>query len=306
MGRFKLLPSWFYRIHPIFRTPTRAILVFGLVGTLLAFTGNIPFVADLYNYGALISYLILMLSLIKLRNIEREVYRPWKIPGSMILSIAGRNVEIPLIGVGGLIGTLTLFILTLLLHPAGRLFGTLWLLLGLLVYAAYRRKIGLPVTASLMKDRVSPISHIYEVGLLVRPIDDPQTVVNTVLRGVDRRFRITLMSILEPRALAIDPGTINGSIQLEHMAQESLEDLEEIAKMLRKKGYEVNVRVYVGDLEKIIDAQLEGERLDFIAVIRRFTGKAKLEKVVEESSLRKIISKHPGRIMVLRRVSEVG
>ena len=306
MGRFKLLPSWFYRIHPIFRTPTRAILVFGLVGTLLAFTGNIPFVADLYNYGALISYLILMLSLIKLRNIEREVYRPWKIPGSMILSIAGRNVEIPLIGVGGLIGTLTLFILTLLLHPAGRLFGTLWLLLGLLVYAAYRRKIGLPVTASLMKDRVSPISHIYEVGLLVRPIDDPQTVVNTVLRGVDRRFRITLMSILEPRALAIDPGTINGSIQLEHMAQESLEDLEEIAKMLRKKGYEVNVRVYVGDLEKIIDAQLEGERLDFIAVIRRFTGKAKLEKVVEESGLRKIISKHPGRIMVLRRVSEVG
>ncbi len=299
MGRFRLLPSWFYKIHPLFRTPTRAIVVFGVIGLLIAFPGDIPMVAELYNYGALISYQVLMLSLIRLRNLERDIYRPWVMPGTIRI---GRGLEVPLLGAVGLAGTMTLFALTLLLHPSGRVFGTLWMILGVILYILYRRRIGLPPNAALMRDEVAAISHIYDVGLLVRPIDDERTIVGSVLRALDRRFRITLLSIIEPRKLALDPATAKGSIELERLSSETLRDLERIAQMLRRRGYQVDARVYVGDLEKVVEAQLEKGRLDFIAVIRRFTGKARVERAGEDGLL-KIISKYPGRVMVLRRVS---
>jgi len=57
MGRFGLMPAWFYKVHKRFRTPIRAIAVFGLLGAAIALLGELHFVADLYNFGALLSYL---------------------------------------------------------------------------------------------------------------------------------------------------------------------------------------------------------------------------------------------------------
>ena len=55
MGRFDLLPRWFYKVHPKFKTPIRTIIVFGAIAIALALVGELTFVADLYNYGALLS-----------------------------------------------------------------------------------------------------------------------------------------------------------------------------------------------------------------------------------------------------------
>jgi len=302
MSRYKLLPRWFYKIHPRFKTPTRTIILFGLTGLLLASFGNIPFVAELYIFGGLVSYLILMLAFIKLRNSREEVYRPWRVPGEISLKISGRILSMPIIGVIGFIGVACLLILTLIFHANGRILGTLWLTVGILIYIIYRRRVGLRAVSSISAQQILPISYIYDIGILVRPIiERAETVVETVARSLDNRFRITFLSILDPEEFNLNLDYIPGRAQLYQLKSEALRELEEAAEKLRKIGYEVEARVFIGDLEKITSMLLDSGRLDFIALIRRISGKTKIEKT-HENKLYRVISKYHGKIMVLRRV----
>lgn len=302
MGQYKLLPKWFYKIHPRFKTPTRTILLFGLIGLVLASFGNIPFVAELYIFGALISYFILMLTFIKMRNLKEEVYKPWKVPGELSLRIGGKTFRIPVLGILGLIGVGCLLFFTLFFHANGRVLGTAWLIIGILMYIIYRRKIGLKSISSISAQQVLPLSRIYDVGVLVRPIiERAERIVDTVTKNLDKRFRVTFVSIVDPEELNLNYSNINDRTQIYEIRSEALAELEEVAEKLRKLGYEAEVRVYIGDLEKILSILLESGRLDFIALIRRVTEKIRIEKA-HESKLYKVISKHHGKIMVLRRI----
>ncbi|MCL7390430.1 MAG: APC family permease [Thaumarchaeota archaeon] len=302
MGRYKLLPRWFYKIHPRFKTPTRTIVLFGLIGLLLASFGNIPFVAELYIFGALVSYLILMLAFIKLRNLREEVYRPWIVPGEVSLKIGGGTFKIPIVGVIGFIGVASLLILTLLFHAKGRVLGLLWLTTGVVMYMVYRRRIGLKAASSTSAQQILPISHIYDVGILVRPvIERAEAIIDTVSRSLDKRFRITLISVVDPEEFNLNLSDITDRAQLYQLRSEALSELEEVAEKLRKIGYKAEAMVFIGDLEKIISILIDSGRLEFIALIRRITEKIKIEKT-HEDKLYRVISKYHGKIMVLRRI----
>lgn len=302
MGRYSLLPKWFYKIHPRFKTPTRTIILFGLIGLVLASYGNIPFVAELYIFGALVSYFILMLSFIKMRNTKEEVYRPWKVPGELSLKISERTLKIPIIGVFGLTGVGCLLSLTLLFHATGRVLGIVWLILGIVMYIIYRRKIGLKVISSTSAQQILPLSRIYDVGVLVRPIiERAEKIVDTVTRNLDRRFRINLISIIDPDEFNLNLSNIYDRAQLYEIKNEASVELNEVAERLGKLGYEARVKVFIGDLEKIVSLLLESGRMEFIALIRRMSEKIRIEKT-HESKLYKVICKHHGKIMVLRRI----
>jgi APA family basic amino acid/polyamine antiporter len=302
MGRYKLLPRWFYKIHPRFKTPTRTIVLFGLIGLLLASFGNIPFVAELYIFGALVSYLILMLAFIKLRNLREEVYRPWMAPGEVSLKIGGGTFKIPIVGVIGFIGVASLLILTLLFHAKGRVLGSLWLTTGIVMYMVYRRRIGLKAASSTSAQQILPISHIYDIGILVRPvIERAEAIIDTVSRSLDKRFRITLISVVDPEEFNLNLSDITDRAQLYQLRSEALSELEEVAEKLRKIGYKAEAMVFIGDLEKIISILIDSGRLEFIALIRRITEKIKIEKT-HEDKLYRVISKYHGKIMVLRRI----
>ncbi|MDW7986408.1 MAG: amino acid permease [Nitrososphaerota archaeon] len=302
MGKYRLVPQWFYKIHPRFRTPTRTIVIFGLIGLILASFGNIPFVAELYVFGALLSYLILMLAFIKLRNIREEVYTPWKVPGEITINFKRKIIRIPLLGLIGLIGVGCLLILTLIFHSKGRILGTIWVTTGLVMYILYRKKIGLKPTISASASQIMPISYIYDVGVLVRPIvERAERIVDIVTRNFDRRFRIMLTSIVDPDDFNLNLSRISDRAELYHIRSDTIEELDDIANKLRKAGYLVEVRVFVGDLEQIISSLLESGRLEFIALIRRISEKVKVEKA-HEDKLYRVISKYHGRIMALRRV----
>ncbi|MEN2974657.1 MAG: APC family permease [Candidatus Caldarchaeales archaeon] len=302
MGRYRLISKWFYKIHPRFRTPTRTIIIFGLIGLALASFGNIPFVAELYVFGALISYLILMLAFIKLRNVGDEVYVPWKVPGEIKIRVGGRTVRVPILGLVGLIGIGGLLVLTLLFHSNGRVLGTLWIVIGVVMYLLYRRKMGLRPTASLSVAEIIPVSYIYDVGVLIRPIvEKSEKILDIVTRNLDRRFRITLISIIDPDDFNLDLSQISQRASLYQIKDETMEELGEIADKLRRLGYIVRVRVFIGDLERILNSLLESGRMEFIALIRRISEKVKVEKA-HEDKLYRVISKYHGRIMTLRRV----
>ncbi|WP_128860026.1 amino acid permease [Methanocella paludicola] len=151
MSRYKIMPVWFSKLHPRYRVPTRTIVVFSLasIGFVLfvwimgtyKLTHEDPTIilGDLYNYGALVSFMLVNLSLIALRNRRPELYRPYKSPWAFDVKVKGRNWIVPILPVLGFIVCLFVWILVLNLHEIGKIVGTLWFIVGIAMYLWYRR-----------------------------------------------------------------------------------------------------------------------------------------------------------------------
>jgi len=301
MGKFYLIPRWFYHIHPKFRTPVRTIIVFGIIGLLLTLPGNIPFLASLYNFGGSLSYMFLMISLLLLRIREREVYRPWKIPFSIKLKGKGEYaIEIPIVGLLGLVGTTAIWILVVLLHPAGRLFGFIWMAAGIALYIAFRKLSKKPIIGREEKNMVLPAGYRMRVAVLVRPYDDPKVIRKSIERALDKRFSIKLLSIIDM------PGIMASSreeAEIRAARKETEKTLADLAKELRSMGYDAEYDVRVGDLERILEEEVGRSDVDFLAYIVRGFDKAYFEKGFDEK-VHSLMLKHPGKIMLLKRTAE--
>ncbi|GBC69772.1 putative amino acid permease YhdG [archaeon HR01] len=288
MGRFNLLPRWLHNIHPRFRTPTRPLTILGPIAILLALPGDIPFLASLYAFGALLSYVILTYCFIKLRNVAVEDYRPWKVPGS----IKYRGLEIPVLGLLGLVGTSAAFTLFLIFHAAGRNIGLAWMAAGLASYVIARKLSKMKLISRDESLQIAPMGYKMKVAVLVRPYEDLDVVKSTIYHGCDRRFLLKLVSVVEA----------NGSdADLENLQKRVAEDLQGLADSLKGEGYEVEYKVVVGDFEAEVSKMLDTGEVDMIAYIQRRTGKAVIEKG-HEQQIHRIMTAYPGKTMSLRRV----
>ncbi len=99
MSRYKIMPTWFSKLHPRYRVPSRTIVVFTLasisfiifvwiMGTYRISSEDPTIIlGDLYNYGALVSFMLVNLALIKLRNKRPDLYRPYKSPFAIYVKI---------------------------------------------------------------------------------------------------------------------------------------------------------------------------------------------------------------------------
>ncbi len=158
MSHFRLVSSWFSHVHPKFHTPSNAIIGFGWVGlvlTVVAFLTPqvLDTLANVYAFGATFGYMLVFISLIRLRFVDPYSPRPYKVPGNLKWKRKdGSVVEVPLIGFLGLLGVGSIFFTVILTHAIGRIVGPLWLLVGLLYYAYFRRKNGLPIFGSVKHD----------------------------------------------------------------------------------------------------------------------------------------------------------
>jgi APA family basic amino acid/polyamine antiporter len=151
MARYKIMPAWFNHIHPKFRVPSRTIVVFTLasVGFVLfvwimgtyQLTHEDPTIilGDLYNYGALVSFMLVNLALIRLRNRRPELYRPFKSPFAFSVKRKGKDFIVPILPLLGFFVCLFVWILVLSLHEIGKVVGTLWFIAGIIFYLWYRR-----------------------------------------------------------------------------------------------------------------------------------------------------------------------
>lgn len=158
MGRFQLASGWFGRVHPKYRTPVNSIVGFSLVSVLLTvFAFMTPRALDtlgnLYAFGATLGYTLVFASLIRLRFVDPYSPRPYKVPGNVrIKRRNGTVIEVPLIGFIGLIGVFSIWLMVMITHDIGRIFGPLWIAVGVAYYAIYRRRNGLPVLHSIPRD----------------------------------------------------------------------------------------------------------------------------------------------------------
>ncbi len=293
MGKLGLLPHWLYAIHRRYGTPTRAIILFGVIGLLLTLPGDIPFLASLYNFGASLSYIMLLLSLIILRNKEPNVYRPWKMNPTLRLKRRGRVYEIPLLSLIGLIIVSAIFTLFLLLHSLGRILGPVWMAAGVAGFYIYRRHfLKRPVRSVEEQALALPAGYLMRLTVLVRPQEDPRTVEEALRHSLDKRFSLKLLSIVDPEI----------EDDVEGARLEAEKNLEEARRVLASSGFEVEHEVRVGSYDEVVDWEVEKGGSDFIVLLVRRFEKAVLEKEsVLDSKIHSVLVKHPARVMLLRK-----
>jgi APA family basic amino acid/polyamine antiporter len=149
MGLHRQVPDRLSRLHPRFSTPWIGILVFGGVACLTIIPGEAAFLGNMYAFGAMLSFTVAHVSVIRLRIKEPDRPRPYRGPGT--LRVAGR--ELPLFAVLGGIGTGLAFVTVTLLHLAVAVAGVLWLAFGMALYIVYRREHGLDLRTTTRAPR---------------------------------------------------------------------------------------------------------------------------------------------------------
>jgi len=299
MGRFNLMPTWFYRVHRRFRTPIRTIAVFGLIGAAIALLGELHFVADLYNFGALLSYVIVNGSLIVLRNKEPDAYRAWKLPGTLKIQMHGKTILIPVISIIGVIATATMWLLVIGFHAEGRIVGTLWLAVGIVGFVAFRRSRKMSVLGNEVGRTIAPGAYMMNATVLVRTPEDEDTIVQALKYELDTRFRIKLLSIIDPREFGLSTESIHDYSQLRQIQSISSDELRGVGKKLSSEGFEVVSHAEIGSTRSVVEREMESRDNDLVVLIKRKTLKGHLEK--REDTAYAVASKYPGKLMVVRR-----
>src|SRR5918999_836178 len=142
MGQYRQLPERLRQLHPKFRTPYVAIVVFGGIACLTMLPGEAEFLGTVYAFGAMLGFTVAHASVVALRIKEPHRERPYRAP----LNVTVRGRLIPLASVLGGLGTGIAFLVVTILNFETLVSGTLWLALGMTVYAVYRRRVGLTLT----------------------------------------------------------------------------------------------------------------------------------------------------------------
>jgi basic amino acid/polyamine antiporter, APA family len=145
MGQHRQLPEGLRAVHPRYRTPYIAIMIFAGVAMITLVPGQAEFLATLYSFGAMLSFTIAHVSVIQLRRRKSEDERPWKPP----LNIRALGFEVPLTAVLGGLGTFAAWVVVMALNPRTLAVGAGWMAFGIIVYVLYRRNQKLPLTETV-------------------------------------------------------------------------------------------------------------------------------------------------------------
>ncbi|MEK6278070.1 MAG: amino acid permease [Actinomycetota bacterium] len=207
MGHHRQLPEALRQIHPRFRTPYVAIVVFSLVAMVTVLPGKTAFLATMYSFGAMLSFTIAHVSVVRLRQRKPDQERAWKPP----LNVNVRGVEVPLTAVLGGFGTFGAWVVVMALDPITLAVGGGWMAFGMLLYLLYRRSQRLPVTETVKVVLPEPlgVEEIeYRSVLVAFPEDQPfsrEMVATAVKLASKRRRGIHIHSMITvPRHLPLD------------------------------------------------------------------------------------------------------
>ena len=198
MGQHRQLPEALRQVHPKYRTPYIAILIFAAIAIVTLLPGQTDFLATMYSFGAMLSFTIAHVAVIQLRRKQGDVERSWKPP----LNIRAFGFDVPMTAVLGGLGTFAAWIVVMALNPRTLVVGTGWMVLGIVVYVLYRRNQKLPLTETVKVVTPEPLG-VEEVeyrSVLVGFEDDesfsPEMVATAVKLASKRRRGIHVHSML--------------------------------------------------------------------------------------------------------------
>ncbi|MFI5027949.1 MAG: amino acid permease [Solirubrobacterales bacterium] len=145
MGQHRQLPEVLRQVHPRYRTPHIAIMIFSVIAVIMMIPGKTDFLATLYPFGAMLSFTIAHVAVIQLRRRKAGEERPWKPPFNVPLF----GTDVPLTALFGGLGTFAAWIVVMALNPRTLAVGAGWMVLGVIVYVLHRRNQRLPLTETV-------------------------------------------------------------------------------------------------------------------------------------------------------------
>ena len=91
LGRARMLPIMFAQVHPRYGSPSKAIIFIGVLGAFGALAGNNVIEPMIHLIGVCfsIAYLVVTLSVLRLRKTNPSLHRPYKVPGYPIVPWIG-------------------------------------------------------------------------------------------------------------------------------------------------------------------------------------------------------------------------
>ncbi len=89
MARSGMLPRWFARLHPTYRTPANAILFIGALSMVAPFFGRrmLVWLVDAGGLAIIVAWLMVALSFVVLRRREPDMKRPFRTPGGVPVGV---------------------------------------------------------------------------------------------------------------------------------------------------------------------------------------------------------------------------
>jgi len=150
-GHFQL-PAFFSRLHRRFKTPYLSLITFSSISVIIILLGKkLTYLADLYNFGAMLAFALAHASLLGIRWREPRLERPFKLKPNF--RVAGR--ELPLTAILGFICISAVWVTVVITHPFGRTMGFAWMFAGLGMYYWYRRRSKIPAVKAVEVEEVS-------------------------------------------------------------------------------------------------------------------------------------------------------
>ncbi len=207
MSSHRQIPEIFRRLHPKFKTPWLSLLVFGgIISIAVLLPGRTTFLGNMYAFGAMLSFSIAHASIIALRVKRRD--REMRFRARPNLRVAG--VDWPLFAIFGGLGTAAAWLVVVVQKADARWVGFGWLILGLILYAVYRRYV---VHAPLRETVRAPILigpaialEYRSILVPVKPGRESEEAIDFACRlAAERRSSIAAVSVVVvPLELPLD------------------------------------------------------------------------------------------------------
>ncbi|MDP9376484.1 MAG: universal stress protein [Actinomycetota bacterium] len=291
MGIYRQLPDRLRRLHPRYRTPWIGILLFGGIAILTLLPGQAEFLSAMYAFGAMLSFTIAHVSVIRLRATQPDFPRPYRGPGNVRLA----GFDLPLFAVVGGLGTALAFVVVTVLNPRVAIAGVAWLALGVLVYVAYRRQQGLDLVSThkvAIPQKVTEHEAEYDSVLVHFDANDgygPEVIATaSKLAARKRRGIHVFVTIPVPASMPLED-----RLAAQESAAQSLIEQARIQGGNRVSGHWERIRAGQAGRRIIEEAQDMRAAAVVMSLPRRVAGSSVFGRTVET-----VLSERPCRVII--------
>jgi APA family basic amino acid/polyamine antiporter len=290
MGIHRQFPNVLRQLHPRFRTPWIGLLIFGAISIITLIPGQATFLANMYAFGAMLSFTIAHLAVTTLRRTQPDVPRPYRGPGNLRI----RGYDAPLFAIVGGTGTALAFVVVTALHPTVAIAGAGWMILGVLVYTAYRRNQGLDLVSTHKVAIEQPVTeHEAEYDSVLVHFgenDFDPSVIATAARLAARKRRgiHVLVTINVPNSLPID-----AELPEQEAGAQSIIEQARIFGGRRVSGHYEKVRAGQQGRRIVEEAQDMRAAAVVLALPQRIQGQSLFGKTLET-----VLAERPCRVII--------